>query len=155
MAPEVILAKPYDTKADIWGLGITILELADKNGEPPLSKEDGMRAIMMIPKMKPPRLPEGEGWSKEIKEFVAGALNELPDEVWSILILSPFFSLSFICLFKITIASRLTQLKLVSAKSASFSRRPPQDKVDQVRRQVAPGTDERAAPSNEHLEGGG
>jgi serine/threonine protein kinase len=81
MAPEVILAKPYDTKADIWGLGITVLELADKDGEPPLSREDGMRAIMMIPKMKPPRLPEDEGWSKEMKEFVAGCLNELPDEV--------------------------------------------------------------------------
>jgi hypothetical protein len=40
-----------------------------------------MRAIMMIPKMKPPRLPEDEGWSKEMKEFVAGCLNELPDEV--------------------------------------------------------------------------
>lgn len=81
MAPEVMLGQPYDTKADIWGLGITVLEIADRDGEPPHAREDPMRAIMMIPKMKPPTLPTNEPWSKEMRDFLAGALNERPDEV--------------------------------------------------------------------------
>eukprot|EP00511_Aplanochytrium_stocchinoi_P012725 CAMPEP_0204885294 /NCGR_PEP_ID=MMETSP1349-20130617/12306_1 /ASSEMBLY_ACC=CAM_ASM_000710 /TAXON_ID=215587 /ORGANISM="Aplanochytrium stocchinoi, Strain GSBS06" /LENGTH=63 /DNA_ID=CAMNT_0052046681 /DNA_START=63 /DNA_END=251 /DNA_ORIENTATION=+ len=33
MPPEIVLEKPYDFHADIWALGITVIELAD--GNPP------------------------------------------------------------------------------------------------------------------------
>lgn len=79
MAPEVITTgASYDYKADIWSFGITVLEMA--NGEPPMSGQDARRAIMLIPKQRAPRL-EGGTWSREMREFVTGCLNEEPADV--------------------------------------------------------------------------
>lgn len=78
MAPEVITeGKSYDTKADVWSLGITIYEMA--TGNPPLAEVEQMRVIMLIPKSKPPRLPEGD-FSQAMRDFVAACLNEEPKE---------------------------------------------------------------------------
>ncbi|CAG8540964.1 106_t:CDS:10 [Paraglomus occultum] len=77
MAPEVIKeGAAYDTKADIWSLGITVYEIA--TGNPPLADLSAMRAIQLIPKSPPPRL-EGD-FSNLMKEFVTACLNEVPDE---------------------------------------------------------------------------
>lgn len=54
MAPEVIRQSMYDAQADVWSLGITIMELA--TGRPPLSEYHPMRAMFLIPKATPPRL---------------------------------------------------------------------------------------------------
>lgn len=78
MAPEVVTeGRMYDAKADIWSLGITLLEMA--YGEPPMSGQPAARAVMLLgdKRMRAPRL-EGDHWSKEMRDFVVGCLNEEP-----------------------------------------------------------------------------
>lgn len=78
MAPEVILGQAYDTKADIWGLGITLYEMV--TGAPPHADQDHMRALMLIPKLKPPKLPDSADASKEMREFLSLCLREVPGD---------------------------------------------------------------------------
>ena len=80
MAPEVVTeGRLYDSKADVWSLGITLLEMA--YGEPPMSGQPAARAVMLLgdKKMRAPRL-EGDNWSPGMKEFVVGCLNEEPGD---------------------------------------------------------------------------
>ncbi|VVC25717.1 Protein kinase, ATP binding site,Protein kinase domain,Serine/threonine-protein kinase, active site,Myosin [Cinara cedri] len=60
MAPEVIACEQqrdssYDSRCDVWSLGITAIELA--TGDPPLSGLHPMRALFQIPRDPPPVLP--------------------------------------------------------------------------------------------------
>ena len=48
-------------------------------GEPPMMGQTAAMALSLIPKSSAPRL-QGE-WSQGMKEFVAAALQENPDEV--------------------------------------------------------------------------
>lgn len=72
MAPEVIQESGYDSKADIWSLGITAFELA--KGVPPYYNIHPMKVIFLIPEKEPPVL-EGN-YSKAFKEFISLCLQK-------------------------------------------------------------------------------
>uniref|UniRef100_F6UDW5 non-specific serine/threonine protein kinase n=1 Tax=Ciona intestinalis TaxID=7719 RepID=F6UDW5_CIOIN len=89
MAPEVILAMDegqYDGKADIWSMGITSVELAER--KPPLFNMNAMSALYHIAQNDPPVLndPEDEesrprrSWSQDFRNFVALLLQKVPDD---------------------------------------------------------------------------
>lgn len=65
MAPEVVMCEttkdaPYDYKADIWSLGIALIELAQI--EPPHHELNPMRVLLKIAKSEPPTLEQPHKW---------------------------------------------------------------------------------------------
>eukprot|EP00299_Pterocystis_sp_00344_P013587 c6674_g1_i1.p1 GENE.c6674_g1_i1~~c6674_g1_i1.p1 ORF type:complete len:518 (+),score=90.94 c6674_g1_i1:34-1587(+) len=77
MAPEVILEASYDQRADIWSLGIMMLEMA--HGHPPLSNIHPIRAMFMIPNSPPPSLENPSAWSSDLCEFLSMCLQKDPE----------------------------------------------------------------------------
>ncbi|KAG6813319.1 hypothetical protein H0H92_012132 [Tricholoma furcatifolium] len=78
MAPELLQTLPvYDTKADIWSLGIAIYEMI--KGSPPHNTLENIKVMDLIPKAKPPRLPDNDA-SKDCRDFMAMCLRESPNE---------------------------------------------------------------------------
>ncbi|KAI3373852.1 hypothetical protein L3Q82_022433 [Scortum barcoo] len=82
MAPEVVMCEtmkdaPYDYKADIWSLGITLIELAQI--EPPHHELNPMRVLLKIAKSEPPTLEQPQKWSQEFKDFLKKALDKNPE----------------------------------------------------------------------------
>ncbi|TSY69818.1 Serine/threonine-protein kinase 10 [Bagarius yarrelli] len=82
MAPEVVMCEttkdaPYDYKADIWSLGITLIELAQI--EPPHHELNPMRVLLKIAKSEPPTLDQPSKWSNNFKDFLKNALDKNPE----------------------------------------------------------------------------
>uniref|UniRef100_A0A8C1Z8E7 non-specific serine/threonine protein kinase n=1 Tax=Cyprinus carpio TaxID=7962 RepID=A0A8C1Z8E7_CYPCA len=82
MAPEVVMCEtmkdaPYDYKADIWSLGITLIEMAQI--EPPHHELNPMRVLLKIAKSEPPTLEKPAKWSMEFKDFLKKALDRNPE----------------------------------------------------------------------------
>lgn len=82
MAPEVVMCEtmkdtPYDYKADIWSLGITLIEMAQI--EPPHHELNPMRVLLKIAKSDPPTLLTPSKWSAEFRDFLKTALDKNPE----------------------------------------------------------------------------
>ncbi|KAE8636902.1 hypothetical protein XENTR_v10003191 [Xenopus tropicalis] len=82
MAPEAISIRrspvAYDTKSDIWSLGITAVEMAE--GEPPHSNVDCPSALIRdsdAPALKP------KAWSEQFRSFITSCLQKDPEARWS------------------------------------------------------------------------
>lgn len=87
MAPEVILAMDeghYSDRADIWSLGITCIELAERR--PPLFSMNAMSALYHIAQNDPPTLSpiidqtEQPEWSSEFVQFIDKCLRKPAEE---------------------------------------------------------------------------
>ena len=83
MAPEVMEQESgYDFHADIWSLGITVLELC--HGHAPFSKYPPMKVLLMTLQNPAPTLEEkqadGRHFSRALREFVTLCLQKDPSK---------------------------------------------------------------------------
>lgn len=97
MAPEVIaceqqLDQSYDSRCDVWSVGITGIELAE--GNPPLSDLHPMKALFQIPRNPPPELKNPDGFSNLLSSFLSQCLiKDLEERPFSRqLLLHPLFN---------------------------------------------------------------
>ena len=81
MAPEVILAMDegqYDGKVDVWSLGITCIELAER--KLPYFNMNAMSALYHIAQNDSPSLSAASEWSDTFRYFVNCCLLKNPNE---------------------------------------------------------------------------
>jgi hypothetical protein len=71
-APEVITGDSYDTKVDIWSLGIMIMEMAE--GEPPYMDLPPLTALRLIVVDGIPPLNDAK-WSQDLRDFISACLT--------------------------------------------------------------------------------
>jgi serine/threonine protein kinase len=76
MCPELIRGVDYDTKVDVWSMGITTIEIID--GEPPLMNELPMRAMLLITTNPSPAPQNADRCSSLLKHFVKSAVMTDP-----------------------------------------------------------------------------
>eukprot|EP01121_Diplochlamys_sp_Union-15-3_P012438 TRINITY_DN3720_c0_g1_i4.p1 TRINITY_DN3720_c0_g1~~TRINITY_DN3720_c0_g1_i4.p1 ORF type:complete len:276 (-),score=58.45 TRINITY_DN3720_c0_g1_i4:92-919(-) len=78
MAPEIIEEKGHNNKVDIWSLGITCIELAEK--KPPHSDKTPIRALFAITTNPPPRFSKPDNYSSLLNDFIELCLNKEPKQ---------------------------------------------------------------------------
>lgn len=82
MAPEVMQQESgYDSKADIWSFGITLLELA--HGHAPFARLPPMKVLIMTLQNPPPTLDQTDSkkhFSKAMRDIVTKCLVKNPKE---------------------------------------------------------------------------
>jgi len=76
MAPETLNQQLYDAKADIWSLGITLIEIAEKN--PPYSHLEPHEVVREVVHLAAPNLKQPSKWSLNFREFVKYCLQKDP-----------------------------------------------------------------------------
>uniref|UniRef100_A0A8D0A1G9 non-specific serine/threonine protein kinase n=1 Tax=Sander lucioperca TaxID=283035 RepID=A0A8D0A1G9_SANLU len=80
VSPEVILAMDegqYDGKVDVWSLGITCIELAER--KPPLFNMNAMSALYHIAQNESPVL-QSNHWSDYFRNFVDSCLQKIAQD---------------------------------------------------------------------------
>jgi serine/threonine protein kinase len=134
MAPEIISNKngknPYDERIDLWSLGITCIELAEK--EPPLSEVHPMRALMQIPIRDAPTLQNTKKWSREFVDFVKECLmkDHKKRHTAEELLLHPFVANlgeDKRCLVQLIEDAKRAKLKVVAEEESSMDDGPKRD----------------------------
>lgn len=78
MAPEVITRKDYDSRIDVWSLGIMVIEMIE--GEPPYLNEQPVKALYMIISNGTPDIHEPEHLTDMLKTFLGRCLRVNVDE---------------------------------------------------------------------------
>eukprot|EP01126_Amoeba_proteus_P057166 TRINITY_DN7257_c0_g1_i1.p1 TRINITY_DN7257_c0_g1~~TRINITY_DN7257_c0_g1_i1.p1 ORF type:complete len:216 (+),score=57.06 TRINITY_DN7257_c0_g1_i1:301-948(+) len=76
MAPEIIRKEGYNNRADIWSLGITIIEMLQ--GRPPNTDINSIEKLPLLAERDPPQLKNPNMWSPQIKKFIASVLVKDP-----------------------------------------------------------------------------
>ncbi|KAI6205442.1 hypothetical protein M3Y94_00792400 [Aphelenchoides besseyi] len=79
LAPERITRQPYDVRADVWSLGLSLVQLA--RGKPPYSEDlaAGLTPFGLMARIEtdePPKLSIEEGYTAEFCEFVRQCLQK-------------------------------------------------------------------------------
>lgn len=83
MAPEIVRCQAietdgYDYSADIWSLGVTCIEMAEK--DPPHHTFSPNRVLIRILKGDEPKLKHPKNWSMKFNEFLGCCLAKQPHE---------------------------------------------------------------------------
>eukprot|EP01087_Luapelamoeba_hula_P005064 TRINITY_DN15152_c0_g1_i1.p1 TRINITY_DN15152_c0_g1~~TRINITY_DN15152_c0_g1_i1.p1 ORF type:complete len:813 (-),score=145.95 TRINITY_DN15152_c0_g1_i1:13-2451(-) len=72
--PSPMRGSKFDSRADVWSLGITLIEMAET--VPPFSDQNPMFAWRMSPHRPPPKLAEPGKWTLAFNEFIAACLTK-------------------------------------------------------------------------------
>jgi len=78
MAPELIRGQPYDSKVDVWSLGIMGMEMAE--GDPPYMEHPPLRALFLITTKGIPPVSRPEKWTENFKDFLNKNLTVEPQD---------------------------------------------------------------------------
>lgn len=76
MAPEVIVEKTYNFKADIWSLGITLIEMVE--GRPPNHDISNVEQLMQLPSRPAPKLKQAASYTQPFNDLIAKCLVKDP-----------------------------------------------------------------------------
>lgn len=77
MAPEVIRGKDYSATADVWSLGVMLLELIF--GKPPYLNLPQAKVITLILTNSPPEIPRAL-WSNDLRDFAGKCMQKEPEK---------------------------------------------------------------------------
>ena len=81
MAPEVIQGNKYDYGVDIWGLGISVIQMID--GECPYRNENKQRILELILKNGTPSIASKDKLDNVMQDFLSCSLDVNPQNRWT------------------------------------------------------------------------